>query len=146
MWKEVQLEMDELLKLPNVHHSGPVPYPALPRLTSCFDCAFIPHRVDTLTQTMNPLKLYEYLASGLPIVSTPVPGSEQFQDLIATAVSPEECISAIEKELAQNSPELRKRRIHMAEQHSWNARVETIWGIIQRHFEQNVHDSATSTS
>ena len=146
VWKEVQLEMDELLKLPNVHHSGPVPYPALPRLTSCFDCAFIPHRVDTLTQTMNPLKLYEYLASGLPIVSTPVPGSEQFQDLIATVVSPEDCISAIEKELAQNSPELRKRRIHMAEQHSWNARVETIWGIIQRHFEQNVHDSATSTS
>lgn len=137
VWKEVQADLDALLELPNVHYIGPVPYQQLPRLTTCFDCALIPHRVDTLTQTMNPLKIYEYLASGLPIVTTPVPGSEQFQDLITTVVSPEECITAIEKELAQQSPQLRQRRIHMAEQHSWHARFETMRTIIERHLNND---------
>lgn len=142
VWKEVQPDLNDLLTRTNVHYLGPVPYKDLPTLISCFDCAIIPHRIDTLTQTMNPLKIYEYLAAGLPIVSTPVPGTEQFQDLLTTVVSPEECIHSIETMLSQNSVQLKERRKHMAEQHSWNSRWNTISSIIQRHL---TNETSTTT-
>lgn len=124
IWKEMQGEVDALRKLPNLFFQGLVAYSDLPSLISCFDVTIIPHKVDHFTQSMNPLKIYEYLAAGKPIISTAVAGADQFQDLIKLAVSPEDFVQKIRKALNQDTAELRQRRQEMARLHSWGNRIQ----------------------
>lgn len=132
VWKEMQKEVSVLSKLPNVRFLGAVSYTKLPQILHCFDVAIIPHKIDSFTQSMNPLKMYEYLAAGKPIVSTPVAGSDQFQDLVQLAVSPEDFVTGIDQALQNDTPELHSRRLHMAMQHRWEQRVELMLQVIDR--------------
>lgn len=132
VWKEMQKEARILAKKPNVKFLGAVSYKRLPEVLHCFDVAIIPHKIDSFTHSMNPLKMYEYLAVGKPIVSTPVAGSDQFQDLVQLAVSPEDFSVQIQQALVNDSPELQSRRLHMAEQHRWHQRVDVMLSIIEK--------------
>jgi glycosyltransferase involved in cell wall biosynthesis len=131
-WKEMRAEANALRKKANVHFIGAVSYQRLPEILNCFDVAIIPHKIDSFTHSMNPLKMYEYLAAGKPIISTPVAGSDQFQDLVQLAVSPEDFSLHIQGAIAADSPELIARRRSMAEQHRWQQRVGLMLEIIQR--------------
>lgn len=132
VWKEVEAEMKVLKKFDNIHVIDFVPYTKLPGVIACFDAAMIPHKVDAFTHSMNPLKMYEYLAAGKPIVSTPVAGAEQFQDLITLSISPEDFSTNLEEVLKNDSEKLRQRRKQMAKQYSWNNRVDLMMDIIAR--------------
>jgi teichuronic acid biosynthesis glycosyltransferase TuaH len=57
-----------------LHWLGPVPVDQVPGLLSRAVVGLLPHRVDSFTASMSPMKLLEYLAAGLPVVATPVPG------------------------------------------------------------------------
>ena len=59
--------------IPNMHFLGRRPYAALPAYCRSFDVGLIPFRLNELTRAVNPIKLREYLAAGLPVVSTPLP-------------------------------------------------------------------------
>ncbi len=133
VWKEMEKDMDKIKDRSNVYTIGEVPYKDLPSLLACFDATIIPHKVDTFTQTMNPLKIYEYLAAGLPIVSTAVAGADQFQDLISLAVSPKDFSQKINKVLRQDTEELHQRRTAMATEHSWDTRIALMLEIINKH-------------
>lgn len=141
VWKEMQREARALSKHVNVRFVGPVSYAHLPEVLHCFDVAIIPHAIDRFTQSMNPLKMYEYLAVGKPIVSTPVAGSDQFQDLVQLAISPEDFSVQIQKALESDSPEMQSRRLHMAEQHRWEQRVDVMLSILEKakHSEQEIN-------
>lgn len=69
-------DVSELQKLPNVHLLGRKPYAELPAYSKGFDVALMPFRINELTLNANPLKVREYLAAGLPVVSTPIPEVE----------------------------------------------------------------------
>lgn len=62
-----------LQHLPNVHLMGRKPYAELPEYCKAFDVAINPFRINELTLNSNPLKVREYLAAGLPVVSTDIP-------------------------------------------------------------------------
>lgn len=132
VWKEVEPEIKALKKFKNIHILDFVPYAKLPAVISCFDATIIPHKVDAFTHSMNPLKMYEYLAAGKPIVSTPIAGAEQFQDLIALSISPEDFSTNLEGALKNDSDKLRQRRKQMAKEYSWNNRVDLMMDIIAR--------------
>lgn len=59
--------------IPNMHFLGRKPYASLPAYCKCFDVGLIPFKVNELTKSVNPIKLREYLAAGLPVVSTTLP-------------------------------------------------------------------------
>src|SRR5262249_12126399 len=61
----------------NVYWIGPRPYQELPAYLRLFDIALIPFQVNDITQATSPLKLYEYLAAGKPVLSTPMPECER---------------------------------------------------------------------
>src|SRR5205807_6349958 len=61
----------------NVHFLGRRPYADLPRYAKAFDVALMPFKVNELTLAANPLKVREYLAAGLPVVSTAIPEVER---------------------------------------------------------------------
>lgn len=133
VWKDMRAQVKALCKAhTNVEVRGAVPYVRLPESLHGFDCAFIPHKIDAFTHSMNPLKLYEYLAAGLPIVSTPVAGADQFQDLVRFAVSAEDFSREIQRALATDSIEMRERRRAMASQHTWSQRFVLMRQIMER--------------
>lgn len=108
----VETNVDRLRQLRNVHFTGRVPYAELPSLIKGLDLLFIPYRVDGLSKSLSPLKLKEYLATGLPVVSTPIEAVKPFQDCIHTATTLDEWSGRIISLLDRKSP---KRRAGMAE-------------------------------
>jgi glycosyltransferase involved in cell wall biosynthesis len=91
--------LKNLVKLKNAYYLGSVPYQELPEFIKKFDVCMIPHMVNKLTASMNPLKLFEFLATGKPIVSTNIGGVDQFLDIIFVAQSEEDFIQKLQKAL-----------------------------------------------
>jgi len=118
--------------LPNVHLLGQKPYALLPAYCRGFDVGIIPFRTSDLTLRANPLKLREYLAAGLPVVSTPLPEVARYRTLVHLAEGTTGFIRAIEAALDERSPALDRARAHAMESESWEARVAEIEGHISR--------------
>jgi teichuronic acid biosynthesis glycosyltransferase TuaH len=122
--------LHSLRHLPNVHFLGWKRYEQMPGYINAFDVCLIPHKVNPYTDGMNPLKLYEYLACGKPVVSTPVSGTKPFSDVIIVASSPQDFAAAITESLGTN-PKLGLQRRHSVSGHSWEARVEQMWHAVK---------------
>ena len=82
---------------PNIKFCGDIPYQDIPQQMKSFDIGIIPHRVDEFTQSMNPLKLYEYLAAGKAVVTTGVAGTKNVSSYVFRAESEEEFIDLVGK-------------------------------------------------
>ncbi len=68
----VKIDPNELPKLPNISYTGPVDYQQLPEFLSTWDIALIPFLLNEATRFISPTKTPEYLAAGLPVISTPI--------------------------------------------------------------------------
>ena len=66
------------LQLSNIILTGPTPYKEVPDLMRAFDVCIVPHKVTPFTESLNPIKLWEYLAAGKPIVATDLAGFRDF--------------------------------------------------------------------
>lgn len=126
----VETDLGPLRKLANVHVLGNKPYGSLPGYCRGFDVGIIPFRLNALTVRANPLKLREYLAAGLPVVSTPLPEVARYDGLVALADSVESSLAAIEAALGQRSEAMARRRVEAMRGESWAARVEEISALI----------------
>ncbi|ACX51281.1 glycosyl transferase group 1 [Ammonifex degensii KC4] len=115
--------LEGLDKLPNVHFLGPRPHEVLPQYLKGCDVCLAPFRPGELTSKVNPLKLYEYLAAGRPVLATPWLDFGELKDLVALAQTPEEAVREVERILAEESEEKAKERLKRAAPHSWEARV-----------------------
>jgi len=82
-----------LAALPRTVLLGDRHYEDIPGIMSAFDVGIMPHRIDAYTSSMDPLKLYEYLAAGLPVVATPVAGTEAFSEHVQIVGSAEEFVA-----------------------------------------------------
>ena len=123
----IAADVSRLRGLANVTFAGPRPYEELPRWAWAFDVAIYAHRVMRQTKHSNPLKLREYLATGKPIVSVVTPETSAFGDVVYLAENREAYLAAIERALAEETPELRRQRMDRVKGVSWDARfAETI--------------------
>ncbi len=126
------IDLQPLQHISNVHWLGKQPFSALPEILKGVDICLLPYAQGEATRYRSPLKLYEYLATGKPIVSTPHPEVTQFSNLIT--ISPAETFDqAIESALKTDTPQARAKRIQAAQQHSWDARVDEILAILSQH-------------
>lgn len=114
----------------NVHVVGPVPYARVPEYMRAFDVCITPHRMTPFTESLNPIKLWEYLAAGKPIISTDVAGFRDYPHLVSIARTPEEFHRAM---LAALTEDLGRSLARQAEarNHSWKARVDQIEAVIE---------------
>lgn len=121
----------KLRQYPNIRFTGEVPYGRLPYYLHAFDVAIVPFKINALTRATNPVKVYEYLAAGKPVVMTRLPESAQFGSLIRTAVDPDGIVEETVAVLAQevSTPDSDARRA-FARANAWNARVEALCGAI----------------
>ena len=109
----------------NIHFLGPKPYSSLPAYCKHFDVGLIPFKINELTKAVNPIKLREYLAAGLPVVSTPLPEVELCKDLVAIADSPKSFVKAVESQLASDPAE-KQRRMSAMRHETWPEKVTKI--------------------
>ena len=116
--------MSKLKGLPNVHFLGRKPYADLPAYCKGFDVALMPFRINELTLNANPLKVREYLAAGLPVVSSAIPEVEKV-GLCKLARSTSEFVAKVDECLREGAgPSLERAQKIFHE--SWDARVEDI--------------------
>jgi hypothetical protein len=100
----------------------------LPALLQHMDCALIPFRCNTLTRSIYPLKINEYLAAGKPVVSTAFSDDiRTFAPVIYLAEDHAGFLRRIDEALAEQNPELEQRRVEVARSNNWTARIEQLW-------------------
>jgi len=121
-----QAELAALRAQPNVHFVGLCPAAEIPRRIAGWDVGLIPYRVNTETEHASPLKLYEYLAAGLPVVSADVPAVRSFAELVHIVRDTEDWGEVVAQALAEDSLQARLNRWAAARPHSWDARVESL--------------------
>lgn len=110
---------------PNFHLLGQRPYHQLPAYLKGLDVCLVPFKDNAITLGASPLKLYEYLAAGRAVVSTPVPDLPSFAEVVWCARDVEEFIRCIEEALpVAHDPVLQKRRLEAIAPHTWDARAE----------------------
>ena len=119
-------DISKLLALSNVTWLGPVAHEDVPALISSFDICLIPHRDTPYSRSMSPLKLFQYLGSGRPIVTTRVAGTERWDEHIFIADSHEDFISKIDIALNSETIEKAEARIAAAKCESWEIRIGQI--------------------
>ena len=117
----------DLDHLPNVTFTGPKRYDETVRLVQHFDVALIPHVDDRMTRSMNPLKAFVYVSTGVPVVSTPIANLDELGDLIRIARGPDGFAEAITEALQQGRREPDLDRLALI---SWPARVERLIELI----------------
>lgn len=118
-----------LADLPNVEFTGEVPYDQLPYYLYAFDVCLLPFQVIPLTLATNPVKVYEYLAAGKPVVCVDLPEVAQFGDLVACAPSRESFIALTGAALRESGEEARQNaaaRRGFAFEQTWGHRGEEL--------------------
>jgi glycosyltransferase involved in cell wall biosynthesis len=121
----------ELRRFANVSFLGEVPRSDLPELFATWRAAMIPFLLNDLTLAANPIKLYEYFAAGLPVVSTRLPEVELYRELVYLADGADEFASMSARAVAEDDPGLRERRIVAAARETWPVRAEQLLACIR---------------
>jgi len=115
-----------------VYFLGPKSVEELSSYPQHFDVCMMPYRVDGYTKYIYPLKVHEFLASGRPVVGTPIRSLQEFSHLITLADTPDAWSIALTDSLgaAANRSERVDARRSVARQHDWNILVWMISRIL----------------
>ncbi len=115
----------------NVHFPGRVAPTEVPGLLCHSDVLLMPHQVGAFTDSMDPQKLYEFLASGRPVVATAVAGARDHADLLSLVDSPMEAVRAVRVALEEKDPSLAKRRRERVRGETWTRRKDQVFAALE---------------
>ena len=113
--------------LKNIYLLGEKPYKDLPGHLAYFDVCTIPFKIIPLTLSTNPVKFYEYISAGKPVVSVDLPELHAYKDHCYLAHNPDEFLAQIEKAYNERQDKIKiANRLNLASENSWDARVDII--------------------
>ena len=115
---------------PNVTLLGARPHECVPAYVEAFDVCWVPFKLDAISEAANPVKIYEYLARGKPVVSTKVADLDSFEGLVRAATTAREVGDLIGEALAGGGADA-PSRIAFAEANSWVARAEDVLRFVR---------------
>lgn len=130
----IATDVTVLTDQPNINLLGSKDYKELPYYLSYFAVCLIPFRINKLTESVNPIKMYEYLAAGRAIVATPMPEVSQYEPIIRIAATAEDTATTIRELLRPEANEeiVIKQRQELAYNNSWNSRWLTALSHIEK--------------
>jgi glycosyltransferase involved in cell wall biosynthesis len=124
--------LDELKALTNVHFIGFVEYEDLPDHLASADALMMPYRLTDHTKNIFPLKFFEFLATGKPVVSTALPTLAKYNKLVPLTLNTDEFTKALEDALAEAQNSLRDDRLTLARQNTWESRINAIIDFVRQ--------------
>ena len=127
----------EIEALPNTHFLPPVPYQELPRYAAGFDVCVLPwDTAHSFTSYGSAIKVREYLATGKPVVISPLPEYESMGDVLRIARTHDDWFRLVEEALQENDPAAAQRRQAAVSSGTWDARAEWVSSLIERTLEE----------
>jgi glycosyltransferase involved in cell wall biosynthesis len=123
----------EIESLPNTHFLPAVPYQELPRYAAGFDVCVLPwDTAHSFTSYGSAIKVREYLATGLPVVISPLPEYEPMSEVLRIARSNDDWFRLVEEALNESDPALPRARQGAVSKGTWDARAEWVSDLIEQ--------------
>jgi glycosyltransferase involved in cell wall biosynthesis len=129
---KVSVSVERFSAYDNVHFLGRKPYDRLINYCKAFDVGLIPFLINELTVNVNPIKLREYIAAGIPVISTPLPEVKKYSHLVKIGHNAKEVIEHIEVLLKDDTYEKKVLRSRRMMQDTWESKVQYISNLISR--------------
>jgi glycosyltransferase involved in cell wall biosynthesis len=134
----------DLKKLDNVYFLGPVDHDDLPAYCQSLDLGLIPYERTEFTEYTFPSKLAEYLASGVPVLSSNIPEMRHYEDLIGIYCDDDSFIQAAEVQMSKTSDADVSKRQDLAHRLSWTSIVRRMTDTIQENLPADLNHSGMS--
>ena len=128
-----RVDISSLKGISNIHFTGGVDFWELPKYTNGFDVCIMPY-VPANTE-VEPTKIYDYLSTGKPVITSKFPEIMKFEGLIDITSNKEEFFAAVKRLLTFDPPEDRERRLRAAGENSWRKRIEDVYVLIKKEIQ-----------
>jgi glycosyltransferase involved in cell wall biosynthesis len=139
----VKVDPNLLPHSPNLFWMGGRDYQVLPNYCKAFDICMMPFAINAATQYINPTKALEYLATGRPVIGTPVKDVvRQYKDTVSIVKTAAEFVAEAERLLKNPDPARVQRGIEKAQQNSWENTVKRMQELIKESITQPIRRSA----
>jgi glycosyltransferase involved in cell wall biosynthesis len=137
-------DLYKLRNLSNVHFLGLKPLKELPNYLRQFDVCLVPFRKTDELCSISPLKIFEYIAAGRPVVATRYPEIQQLSNVVYLADSAQDFINNIKRALSEKNNNLRVKQAEFALNNTWQKRAEDLISLIHRYTvckqDEHTHD------
>jgi GT2 family glycosyltransferase/glycosyltransferase involved in cell wall biosynthesis len=125
-------DINWLQQCSNVHLLGEKPYQSLPSYLQDFDVACIPFLLNSLTAATNPVKFYEYMSAGKPVVAVQLPDLAPYQEYFYPARDATDFVTQVERALQEHGAEKARHRQKLARRNTWSARYRQLDSAISK--------------
>ncbi len=120
------VDISYLKTLSNVHFLGQQPYESMPLYLYHFDACIIPFKLNKITEATDPVKVYEYLSAGKPVVSVALPELLPYHELIYVAEHKDDFVTKLDQALEESDVQIVADRIDFSSRQTWEARYKAI--------------------
>jgi teichuronic acid biosynthesis glycosyltransferase TuaH len=124
---------EQIFDHPRIHFTGSCDHEEAPSVMARFDVAIIPFKCDEVSQGIYPLKLFEYLAAGKPVVSTNFNPEvlDSLSEVVEIGLTPEDFADKVLKAYASDDEEKQKHRALVASKNTWTHRAKQFGTLIR---------------
>ena len=130
VWNEQDQAKGDLANLANVHFLGYKTYAEAPMYIQQFNVGIVPHKTGAFSASTNPMKIYEYLACGKPVVASHDIGTENVNDIIMVAKDKEDFNRLVNLALTANNEKHRLERQEFVKKYSWSNTLDKMLELI----------------
>jgi glycosyltransferase involved in cell wall biosynthesis len=123
--------IERLRSLPQVLFLGQRDVSSIPSYLRAFDVCLVPYRIGSQSKAIDPLKLYEYLAFGKPIVAVDIPSVRRYAHVLKIGRTHEEFVRFLGEAAREKDPGLADERRAIARENTWEARAEQISAAVE---------------
>lgn len=120
----------KLIKRDNIYYLGYMSRKRIANYLNNFSICLMLYSVNLYTKAVFPIKLFEYFALGLPVVTKNLPFTQKYKDLLYIAQTNSDYISLVKKAMKEDNKEKRKKRIKIALEHDWTKIVDKAYNIL----------------
>jgi len=117
--------LNKLSQAENIYLLGKKEYRKLPQFIKAFEVCIIPYLINQYTTYCFPLKFFEYMATGKPIVTTALPSLEEYKEYIEYSQDKKEFLKYLENIIASDKS-FSQSRVNLAQNFTWESRLKKI--------------------
>ncbi len=137
-YDQADYEKYQFARYPNIRFTGKKPIALLPNYLKFSSCGIIPFLKNQLTKSIYPLKINEYLATGLPVVTTDFSEDiSSFRDVVYLAKSAEAFLAGVDKAISENNETKIQERVEVSKLNTWQNRIQEFMQLVDQYTQKN---------